>query len=492
MSDQLTHYGVKGMKWGKRKERYNSVKARSSRTTRLKAKNGDELELSFQKNVVVSSAAARAFLSKRSYDKTMANAKDINYLDVKVRGKSVGEVQFYRSTKDPNDLYVNWLSVSDKHRGKGYASAVFDGVVKHAKDNNYKSLSLEVPGHSPDARHIYESRGFKAVGKVPDPLNTWGGLTAMKYDVSPKEMRHASYTDEDFELALEYAFALDPAKTSLGLKTKGEDYLAHYGVKGMKWGVSKSQYRSYSEKGTKSGKRIDPTRYAAKVNMGRYYLKGAKLKGRVKHDEEWYNNLSTGKEYIRKNHTLKRVVRGVDENTLSGNLYVAKNKQDAEMYRATIPYIQKKGKAGANTYHTVYQMELKTKKKLAMPSQKERVDTFMDQLNTPGGKQWLKQNGYRGEIDELNKKELGLKYYQRFNKYAGNQDVKFNQQYFNSIKKKGYQALIDDNDAGIWSREPVILLSPKGTVRVTNVRQLSADEINDAQKNILKYRGYKS
>lgn len=72
-----------------------------------------------------------------------------------------------------------------------------------------------------------------------------------------------------------------------------------------------------------------------------------------------------------------------------------------------------------------------------------------------------------------------------------NQAVKFNNQYFNEIKRRGYDALIDDNDSGIWSREPTILLSPKGAVTVTNVRQLTAEEINSAQKNVLKYRGFK-
>lgn len=270
-----------------------------------------------------------------------------------------------------------------------------------------------------------------------------------------------------------------------------DDFLAHYGVKGMKWGVRKEHYRSYSDDGSRSSRRLSATRYQAKVNMGRYYITGATLKKQIKFDDEWYNNLSTGKEYIRKGTTLKRVVRGVDENALSGRLYVAKNKHDAEMYKATIPYIQSRGKAGSHKYHTVYQMEMKTKRKLSMPSEKERVDTFIEQLNTPGGKQWLRDNGYKKEIDELNAKQVGLRYYQHFNKYAGNQAVKFNDQYFNAIKKKGYNAILDDNDAGIWSREPTILLSPKGDVKITKVRQLEADEINQAQKNVLKYRGFK-
>jgi hypothetical protein len=138
----------------------------------------------------------------------------------------------------------------------------------------------------------------------------------------------------------------------------------------------------------------------------------------------------------------------------------------------------------------VYELELKTKQRLAMPSAKERVDAFIETLQRPEGKQWLKENGYKDQIDELNAKEVGFKYYQKFNKYAGNKDVKMNDTYFNTLKQRGYQALLDDNDAGIWSKEPTILLSPKGTVKVTKVRQLTADDINKAQRKVLDYRQY--
>lgn len=53
-----------------------------------------------------------------------------------------------------------------------------------------------------------------------------------------------------------------------------------------------------------------------------------------------------------------------------------------------------------------------------------------------------------------------------------------------------YDAILDDNDAGVWSKEPTILLSPKSTVKVTKVHQLSADEINQAQANVLKLRNF--
>lgn len=68
---------------------------------------------------------------------------------------------------------------------------------------------MEVPGNAPDARHIYERLGFKEVYTPPemkedDPI--WGGLTNMRLDLNAQH---------------------------------GE--LAHYGVKGMKWGVRKDR-----------------------------------------------------------------------------------------------------------------------------------------------------------------------------------------------------------------------------------------------------------
>lgn len=271
-----------------------------------------------------------------------------------------------------------------------------------------------------------------------------------------------------------------------------DNFLAHYGVKGMKWGVRKDHYREYHEVATVDTANNIAKRQMANVNMVRYMAKGRSKQERRKFDDAWYDSLSTGKEFVEKGHHLSRVVRGVDGNALSGYLYVSQIKSDHDMYTATIPAFTNGFKAGKRQYHSAYQVSLETKRRLAMPSAKERVDTFIEQLQTPGGKQWLKDNGYKKEIDELNAKEVGLKYYDRFNKYAGNKDIKFNNQYFNTVRAKGYDALIDDNDAGIWSKKPTILLNAKGAVKITDVRQLSANEINEAQRKVMKLRDYKS
>lgn len=271
------------------------------------------------------------------------------------------------------------------------------------------------------------------------------------------------------------------------------DFLAHYGVKGMKWGVSKDHRREFREKDTKDTSTSVVGRKVASVQMLRYMSKGRAIQVSKKYDDEWYDKLETGKQFVEKGHTLNRVVRGVDQNAMAGRLYVSKLQSDSDMYTATIPTFTNGGfAAGKKTYNTAYQVSMETKTRLTMPSPKVRIDTFIDTLQSKDGRQWLSDNGYKGEIDELNAKEVGFKYYERFNKYAGNQSVKYNDTYFNSIKSQGYNALIDDNDAGIWAKEPVILLNPRGTARITKVRQLTAKEINDSQRKVLETRQYQT
>jgi hypothetical protein len=160
------------------------------------------------------------------------------------------------------------------------------------------------------------------------------------------------------------------------------------------------------------------------------------------------------------------------------------------MYKAVIPAVQKKFAFGQKEYHSVYQVELETKKRLAMPSQKERIDVFIETIQTPAGREWMKRSGYSDQITELNAKEQGLKAYKKFNKVAGNQDLKVTDVYFNKVRARGYDAILDDNDAGVWSKKPTILLSARQTVRVTDVKQLTADDINAAQRRVLANREF--
>ena len=107
----------------------------------------------------------------------METVADYNIVE---NNKNIGNLDLTEMSK--SELNVMWIEVDEKYRGRGYAQKILHWVIQFAKDRGYKILTLEVPGISPDARHIYEKLGFKEVGQItsPDEDSWWGGLTGMK------------------------------------------------------------------------------------------------------------------------------------------------------------------------------------------------------------------------------------------------------------------------------------------------------------------------
>ena len=110
----------------------------------------------------------------------MRDVKTVADYDIKKGSKTIGRFDLTEMSKD--ELNVMWIEVDEKYRGHGYAQKVLRWIIQFAKERSYKELTLEVPGISPDAKHIYEKLGFKEIGQItiPDEDSWWGGLTGMK------------------------------------------------------------------------------------------------------------------------------------------------------------------------------------------------------------------------------------------------------------------------------------------------------------------------
>lgn len=184
VNGELYHYGVKGMKWGVR--RYQKKDGSLTSAGKERYGGNDEFIVSQTKRgekVVVSKSPTPAFtrfISKYS-PKVRDELSKSSICKIKAGNKTVGDLQLYQES--PSSINVVWVQVSNKYEGRGYGTAVMNGVVKYAKQQKLKTVTLEVPGVSPNARHIYEKIGFKATEQISSNDDVWGGLTKMKLDL---------------------------------------------------------------------------------------------------------------------------------------------------------------------------------------------------------------------------------------------------------------------------------------------------------------------
>jgi hypothetical protein len=263
-----------------------------------------------------------------------------------------------------------------------------------------------------------------------------------------------------------------------------DDFLEHFGVKGMHWGVRRDRGSGADRHASADAFDSYINRVVAKINSEGPLTKAD------------YEKLSSKGETFAKGTTLNRITQDPSGIT-RGVTFVSRLKEDNNFYKAAIPagLVSNEKGAGQKKYRNTYEVGLETVNRLSLPSPKARVDAFTEILgknvvHVPGhqspmtGRDYLKTLGYGDEIKSLNDQEVGLKFYKSFLLGQGHADDPLNDPYFSVLKKKGYNALSDDQNKGTFTRAPLILLDANGAAKVNYVRKLTTEEINQAQRNL--------
>lgn len=126
-------------------------------------------------------------------------------------------------------------------------------------------------------------------------------------------------------------------------------------------------------------------------------------------------------------------------------LYVSHLKSDNRIYAAEMPdYIKRWTRQGiVEGNGDAYKHVIKAKNEIKIPSERKLAEIYMITTNSP-------------HVDDGQ--------YKRFTENLVNKENPEIRKFFKNIMDAGYNAIVDGNDAGNFTKQPLILLNPKDDV----------------------------
>lgn len=182
--------------------------------------------------------------------------------------------------------------------------------------------------------------------------------------------------------------------------------------------------------------------------------------------KEFIEKLSDKPIHLSAGSIVKRISTEAETEIRPGGFYAAHKPEDVERYKAVLPIFWKQWGMAKAEGHVV---SLKAVEDIKAPSPKETFSIFKELI---------------GDLGPGDPTVRARKVLPRHALNWNNSEDPMTQLFFEKLKKRGFNAVIDINDAGSIGDTPLRILEGK-SFQISGVETLSASAIKAAQDNIL-------
>ncbi len=284
-----------------------------------------------------------------------------------------------------------------------------------------------------------------------------------------------------------------------------EAELYHHGVKGQKWGVRR--YQNANGSLTAAGKKRIQQREPDDIVI----KKGSQLNNvGSKEKLKLRGGVTAGIAIVPGGAVIYPRKRSDNEKKLF--VYKEDDSHDKNVYEgAFTKYIRSRDRTD-----NIFKQKFENIDDLVSPSAQRRAELFVDTyrknpklyskiLNrtddnaknsmargvnySPGLKAFIGKTKYDKNTSDADLKKYGYGLFNMGNEWTDRLTVKGNNKYYKTLKKRGYNALIDDNNAGIYNdaHSPLIVLDAKKYLKNIGNERLTTEYMNDAEQRLRSY-----